>query len=174
MPGIYANDGSVNVTVVAGGGGSSGGLTNTELRASAVPVSISGTASVTVSNTPLPTILNATAVTGGVLGFKVLSAASTNSTNVKASAGRIYSCQFSNSSASYRYVKFYNLATAPVVGTTPVVSIVGVPPGGRASLTSAQGIYCSAGIGFSIVGGPDDANTTAVAANDIHGSITYL
>lgn len=118
--------------------------------------------------------LDATAVTGGVLGFKVLSAATTNATSVKTTAGRVYSCQFHNTANAYRYVKFYNLATAPTVGTSTVMSIVGVPPGGRASLTSTQGIYCSAGIAYAITAGVADNDTTAVGANEVGGSITYL
>lgn len=124
--------------------------------------------------TAVKTIADASALSGGVTGFKVLSAATTNATSVKASPGRIYSAQFSNSSNAYRYVKFYNLAVAPTVGTSTVLSIVGVPPGGRASLTSTQGLYCSVGIAFSIVANPADADATAVGAGEVHGSITYL
>lgn len=172
MP-VYAADGSYNVTIVGGSGGAGGGLTNTELRASAVPVSVSGVPFVSVSNTP-SVVLNASAVMGGVTGYKVISAASTNAQVVKATPGRLYSCQFSNTNAAYRYVKFYNLGTAPVVGTSVPVSVVGIPPGGRASLNTPQGIYCSAGIAMAITTGPADTDTGAVALNEIVGSVTYL
>lgn len=120
------------------------------------------------------TVLNASSGVGGVAGAKVLSAATTNATVVKAGPGRIYSVQVSNSSNAYRYIKFYNLAVAPTVGTSTVLSIVGIPPGGRASLNSPQGLYCSVGIAYSIVAGAADNDATAVGATEIVGSITYL
>lgn len=119
-------------------------------------------------------IADASAATGGVLGAKVLSAATTNATVVKATPGRVYGLQLSNTATAYRYFKFYNIATAPVVGTTPVIAIVGVPPGGRASLSSVQGMYFSAGIAYSIVTGAADADATATAAGEVAGSVSYL
>lgn len=112
--------------------------------------------------------------TGALSAVKVISAASTNATNVKASAGRLYGAQFCNTNAAYRYVKFYNLATAPTVGTSVPVSILGIPPGGRASVSNAQGIGCSAGIAYAITSGMADTDTGAVSANDVAGSILYL
>jgi len=45
------------------------------------------------------------------------SAATTNATNVKTTYGNLYSLQLQNTSASARYLKLYNKATAPTVGT---------------------------------------------------------
>lgn len=162
-----------NPVPISGGSGGSSGLTDAQLRASAVPVSGPLT-DTQLRASAVKMIADASAATGGVLGAKVLSAATTNATVVKATPGRVYGLQLSNTATAYRYFKFYNIATAPVVGTTPVIAIVGVPPGGRASLSSVQGMYFSAGIAYSIVTGAADADTTATAAGEVAGSVSYL
>ncbi len=50
-------------------------------------------------------------------GFRKLSAASTNATSLKASAGTLFALYAVNLNAAMRYVKFYDKASAPTVGT---------------------------------------------------------
>lgn len=111
--------------------------------------------------------------TGGNLTLKVLSAATTNATVVKASAGQIYGIQFVNTGAGWAFVKFYNKATAPTVGTDAVVEILGIPPGGAREVNRPIGMPFAAGIAMAITGAYTDADTTAVTAGQVVGSIQY-
>ena len=100
----------------------------------------------------------------------VSAAASTNSTLVKGSAGRVYGITLYNAAAAVRYLKLYNKATAPTVGTdTPIMTIaVGPTQQFNLSLTDV-GIYFSLGIGFGLTGGSADSDTTALTAADVVG-----
>jgi hypothetical protein len=124
---------------------------------------------------PLPTqSLAYTGATGRLKSQRVAAAASTNSTNVKASAGNLYGWHLGNGSASIRFVKLYNKATAPTCGTdTPVQTIILAASGGRSDSVGDIGVNFPAGIGFCITGAVADSDTTAVAANDVHGELLY-
>src|SRR5690242_4134795 len=64
---------------------------------------------------------NVATTSGGSNDFHLISAATTNATNIKASAGQVYGYDIYNNNAAVRFVKFYNKATAPTVGTdTPI------------------------------------------------------
>lgn len=112
--------------------------------------------------------------TGGTTTTKVLSAATTNATVIKASAGQIYGLQFVNTGAGWAFVKFYNKATAPTVGTDAVIEIIGIPPGGAREVNRPIGMPFAAGIGMAITGAYTDADTTAVTAGQVVGSIQYV
>lgn len=114
--------------------------------------------------------------TGGLTQGKVVAAASTNATSLKASAGQVYGYEFTNKSATLAYVKLFNKASAPTVGTDVPTRIIAVPAGGVRQFTTNIGIPFSTGIAYCIVNGATgylDADTTAVAAGDITGSIDY-
>ena len=107
---------------------------------------------------------------GGLLINRLISANTTNATNVKSSAGQVYGWQISNTNASVRFFKLYNKATAPTVGTdTPVMTIAipGNTNGGITELEFATGITFSTGISFALTTGVADSDTTAVAANEV-------
>ena len=57
------------------------------------------------------------AATGALTKARVMAAASTNATSVKASAGRLYEIHLCNTSAALKFVKFYIKTSAPTVGT---------------------------------------------------------
>jgi len=117
------------------------------------------------------------ATTGGFTAVRVVSAATTNGTNSKATAGRVYFGIAVNTSAAAKYVKFYNKATAPTVGTDTPVLTLQIPANSSISLSDAVGIYglfCSAGIGFGITGAAADNDTTAVAAGDVILQFSYV
>lgn len=94
-------------------------------------------------------------------------AATTNATNVKASAGTVFSIRGYNTAGVPKYVKLYDKATAPTVGTDVPVLVVAVPTGAPFHIEFANGRYFSTGIGYSLQGGVADADTTALAAGDI-------
>lgn len=102
---------------------------------------------------------------------KLISAATTNATSVKASAGVIgYACA-SNINASPRYLKFYNKASAPTVGTDTPVHTFLIPGNTSGSGTNIPiaglGINFTTGIAFAITGLAADTDTTAVALGEV-------
>src|SRR5262249_42175090 len=104
--------------------------------------------------------------TGGLSVARVVSAASTNATVVKASAGQVYGWFLSNTNAAARYCKIYNKATAPTVGTdVPILTLL-IPAGGAANTEFSNGIAFATGIGLALTTGATDADTAAVAANE--------
>lgn len=102
--------------------------------------------------------------------FRLLgSAATTNSTNVKGSAGNVFKI-IVNVAVAGKFLKLYNKATAPTVGTDTPIATIPLPTTGLVQIDfGANGDYYSAGIGFGITGAIEDADTTAVAANDLTG-----
>jgi hypothetical protein len=111
--------------------------------------------------------------TGAMTTAKVLAAATTNATSAKASAGRVFGWQLTNTTAAAKYVRLYNLATAPTVGTsTPVYNIV-LPANATVNASFPMGIAHSTGIAYAITNAIADLDATAVAANDVLGAIYY-
>lgn len=113
---------------------------------------------------------------GGCSMSRTLSAASTNATNVKASAGQVYGMILTNVNAAARFLKMYNSASAPTAGSgTPVmtIQIPGNTAGAGLVLDFPMGLAFSSGIGFTITGAVGDSDTTAVAANEIILNLFY-
>jgi len=103
----------------------------------------------------------------------VSAAASTNATVGKASAGDLHLVSGNNVNAAIRYLKIYNKATAPTVGTdTPVITMALEPL--KPFHVDWGGHYFSAGIAYALTTGAADADTGALTAGDILGfTITY-
>jgi hypothetical protein len=110
--------------------------------------------------------------TGAASGTHLVSAATTNPTVVKASAGRLLGYVLANNAATMVYVKFHNQTTAPTAGTG-VVRSVGIPAGRTVTFSLEGGIAFSTGIALTTVTGAADANATAVALNVIVGDIFF-
>jgi hypothetical protein len=92
----------------------------------------SGTWTVQPGNTANTTawLTSQTPATSGGLTIKhLVSAATTNLTNVKASAGQLYGWCIFNTNAAVRYVKLHNTAGTPTAGTA-IVQTIAVPAGG--------------------------------------------
>lgn len=124
----------------------------------------------TVTVTPTPPVSAL-----GTTSF-VKAAASTNATSVKGSAGSLLGGVLVNNSTAVKYFKWYNKASAPTVGTDTPVATLGIPANGGNLCLSDDG-YANArfttGIAYAITGAVTDADTTAVAANDVSGWILY-
>ncbi|WP_119305220.1 hypothetical protein [Dongia deserti] len=108
--------------------------------------------------------------TGGLSVTKLISAATTNATSVKASAGQVCGWSISNTNAAARFVKLYNLAAAPTVGTDVPVMTILVPGGTTGGQAVYQSPFCMAfgtGIALATTTGVADADTGAVAANEL-------
>ena len=159
----------------------------------AIATNLVGTPPVTISNNPVlgagANIVGYTVPTPAAAGgssfstYKLLSAASTNATSLKATSGRLYGGQVANFSTSPRYLKLYNLATAPTVGTsTPLLTLV-LPGAASASvpttisvsqvLAGDLGALFATGIAFAITGAVADSDTTAIAAGDVLVNFLY-
>ncbi len=114
---------------------------------------------------------------GGWTGGHVKSAANTTGINIKASAGTLSYLNLTNHNASARFVKLYNKASAPTVGTdTPIhcFEVPGGTTGAGSNLTlPAGGIAFSLGIGIGITTGEADNDTGAPAALEVIANYAY-
>lgn len=109
--------------------------------------------------------------TGAASIHHMVSAASTNVAQIKATAGRVYGYCLSNTNAAWRYVKLHNLASA-TAGSAVAVTI-GIPPNGKAECSIPAGIAFGTAISRSIVAGAADSDATAVGVNDVVGDIFF-
>jgi hypothetical protein len=101
---------------------------------------------------------------------RLVSAATTNATSVKASAGQIGFIFAINLNAAIRYLKLYNKASAPTVGTDTPIATLPIPAsstGAGFMLTIPSGVNFSTGIAYATTTGVADSDTAAVAANEI-------
>jgi len=79
----------------------------------------------------------------------------------------LFGYYISNQNAAVIYVKFYNKATAPTVGTdTPVVTFA-IPAASAANQEFSGGIPFSLGMGIGATTGVADDNTGAPGASEI-------
>ena len=122
-----------------------------------------------------PVSLTSTTVSGVTpTASNINSAASTNATSVKGSAGTVWSVMAFNAGAGVAFVKYYNKATAPTVGTDVPIWCIAVPAGGHAQVEFAvQGNRFGTGIALAITGAAADTDTTAVAAAQVKVSTAY-
>lgn len=137
----------------------------------------SASASFTVASleTFLSSSLASNVSTGGKT-FKLISAASTNSTVVKASPGNLYTIVAIGFTSTVRYLKLYNKATAPVVGTDVPVMTIPVPANIQAAgvvIPVSVGIDFSNGISMAITSGSADNDTVAIVAGDVVVNLVY-
>lgn len=100
-------------------------------------------------------------------------AATTNATSAKASAGDLWTVHGYNAAASVRYLKFYNKASAPTVGTDVPTITLAIGPS-QAFRFDLGGHYFSTGIAYALTTGSADADTGALTLADIVGlTISY-
>jgi len=117
------------------------------------------------------------ATTGGATAYKLVSAATTNATSVKGSAGTLYMVTASNVNAAVRYLKIYNKATAPTVGTDVPVFTFAIPGNTAGAGTNiplpAMGVALGTGIAIATTTEATDAGSTAVAVSEIVINMAY-
>jgi hypothetical protein len=110
---------------------------------------------------------------GGTSDYHLISAASTNANNIKASNGQVYGYELGNNGASDAWVKLYDTAGAPTAGSGTPKRVIYVPKGQRVGFHTTTGIQFNSGIGLTITGGAADNDTTAVGAAQITVEIDY-
>lgn len=113
-------------------------------------------------------------VPGPVSVARLLSAAaSVNATLVKNTKGRVFRIAGFNANAAARYLKLYNKATAPTVGTDVPVWTEYLAPTAKFTI-DLDGLYFATGIGFGLTTAAADADTGALTAADIQAlNLTY-
>lgn len=98
------------------------------------------------------------------------SAATTNGTLASAVPCDVYGIIATNTTASLKYLKLYNKAAAPVVGTdTPFLTIALSPNNVVTFIEFSFGVYFNVGLSFALTGLDTDADATALAAGDVKG-----
>lgn len=111
--------------------------------------------------------------TNGTTTSNLNSAATTNATNLKATAGLLYSVTANNTTAAAKFIRFYNLAAAPTVGTSTPVLVITVPANSSVSFSWPLGMTFSTGIGYSITNAAAYLDATAVAAGDVQLTVQW-
>lgn len=107
--------------------------------------------------------------------YHLISAASTNAAVVKASAGLVTGYYIVNTNTTtFRYVKLYNKATSPTVGTDTPRVVLGIPPVSAANVSLELPLAFETGIGIATTTGIADSDSTAVAASELAVSLYYL
>jgi hypothetical protein len=171
---------SSNVTVVGplGSQASTNGVSVTIASdQAAVAVKESGTWTVQPGNTPNTSawlVQDVAATSGGSTPRHAISAASTNATSVKASAGMVYGISISNTNAAARYFKIFNKASSPSVGTDTPVMTIQIPANSTVIRAFPVGLVLSTGIAYAATGAMGDSDTTAISAGDLSMDLDYL
>jgi hypothetical protein len=93
------------------------------------------------------------------------SAATTNATLVKASPGAVHRIQGYNAKATAVFLKLYDKATAPTVGTDVPRKTLRLPPTAQFDFDVHDSF--ALGIGYAITTAAADADTGALLAGDI-------
>jgi hypothetical protein len=117
-----------------------------------------------------------TASTQATVGCYLVSAASTNSTSCKGSAGNLYGIRVVNTTGTLYYLRLYNTAAAPTCSSaTGFIESIPIP----ASATGAGIVWAptypinySTGIGYCFTGGSSSTDNTN-AATGVFGAIQY-
>jgi hypothetical protein len=140
----------------------------------AVPaVQVTNTPAVTVSSGTVTTVTTAGTPAVPATPYFVNSAASTNGALILTGTSGLQAFYATNTGAAAAFVKLYNKATAPTVGTDvpemiiPVPAAVGGVPGVAAPPIGFNGFRFALGLGIAITGGAADNDTTAVAAGQV-------
>lgn len=122
-------------------------------------------------------VTNLNAKFAGLLPFKLISAASTNATVIKAVPGKLGTLTILCTGAAVRYAKLYNKGTAPTVGTDVPVLTIPIPAattGAGFSITFPNGgLSFATGIGIALTTGSADNDTNAVSAGEVIVAATY-
>jgi hypothetical protein len=136
-------------------------------------VSGTGVQRVTLASDSTGQVAPIAKTSGGTTPYRLVSAATTNAANVKASAGQVYAVIVSNVNAAARYLHLYNNAGAPTCNASIINTFIipGATTGGGTNIPIALGVEFSSGIGICITTGVD--GTGNVAANELVANVFY-
>lgn len=106
--------------------------------------------------------------------FFLNSAATTNATNLKAATCNVFNIHVFNATASVKYLRLYNKASAPTVGTDVPLYEFAIPVSGHTDIPINDiGLKFSTGLSFAITGAIAVLDNTAVAAGDVQLTLTW-
>lgn len=174
VPGTTAGSPIVTMGGIQFGGAADGAANNNILA----PVSTTGGASAITARSGLlvaPIVFNGTswdrAKKPNAVSRITSSASTTNATVAKASMGDLFAITGYNTTAAVVYLKIYNKASAPTVGTDTPVLTIAIPPNAPvpANCMGTGPLYFSTGIAYALTGAAADSDTTAVTAGAIVG-----
>jgi hypothetical protein len=111
--------------------------------------------------------------TGAALTSKFTSAATVNNALILTGARRLLGWTLTNTTASFKYFRFYNKATAPTSGESPTF-MVGLPPNSTVIDRAEGGIAMTLGLGIACTGAVADTDATVTAVADVIGAIFYI
>lgn len=139
-----------------------------------------GTNAITLVNSALVPVAPQAATSGGATPYYYIAAASAGQDAhvVKASAGTLYSLTVSSTIATVRYMKVYDMSTAPAsTDTASLKFIVAIPAAAAGTLQSIPlppcGVVFSSGIGIRFTTGLAANDANAVTANDCLTNLSY-
>ena len=140
-----------------------------------------GTARVSLSSDSTGQVIPAPTTASGdaVSACNILSAASTNATNCKASAGNFYGYEVFNTTTTIYYLRLYNASSGPTCSSaTGFIRTIPIPPAnaagqaGGAISNQTFPVNYGTGIGYCITGGSGSTDNTN-AATGVFGEIRY-
>ena len=118
-------------------------------------------------------------ITNAVSECAIVSAATTNATVCKASAGNVYGYELYNTTTTIYYLRLYNLASGPTCSSaTGFIRSIPIVPASAAGGSGGQivnfntPVGYSTGISFCLTGLPASTDTTNAAVG-ILGAIRY-
>mgnify|MGYP006329362015 FL=1 len=124
----------------------------------------------------IPILVSADEIPGGLSSYPYISTGtSVDSVLIKTGQARLFCIDVQNSDAAPIYLKFYNKATAPTVGTDAVVYLKGVPAtdGDIICLPKEAPKLFPLGMGIGITTSSASNSTAAVGAGDVTLTIFY-
>jgi hypothetical protein len=120
--------------------------------------------------------LGANGASNGSTMTTLVSAATNNLTQLKATLGKIHLIDIQNTNAAIRYLKIFNLPSASVtMGTTSAVGNFSIPGSGKLQIETPLGLnYGGTGISYAMVTGSSLTDNTAVGAGDLIANFQFV
>ncbi len=176
--GIVIVSGTVSVTIADGGSASLGAKADAAAASDAGAYSLialfkRGLQQVTLM---LAALVGLSAKFGALVktAFTLDTLATTNSNLIAAGARRVYSLDVFNASMATLYVRLYDKATAPTVGTDVAKRVYAIPTLTNIHLVWAgEGDPYTLGLGLAVTAGAAYNDATAVAAHDAQITAVY-
>ena len=102
----------------------------------------------------------------------VSAAGTTNATIANVGYTKLHSIVLTNAAAAAKFLKIYNKASAPTVGTDVPIMTIQLPPtavnSGRTQIDfGSNPVHCSLGLAYALTGAVADSDTTALTAADV-------
>lgn len=121
-------------------------------------------------------LVPSTITSSSTKAFRLISTTTTNAVVVKNTQGNLYTIVAIGLTEDVRFLKFYDKATAPTVGTDEPVLTIPVPTnlqGAGVVIPLSFGLGFSNGIALALTSGSSDGDTGAIGSGDVILNLTY-